>query len=32
MYLCMWDCEADEDNEISFNRGDILKIISKVSL
>jgi len=29
MYLCMWDCEADEDNEISFNRGDILKIISK---
>jgi len=28
MYLCMWDCEADEDNELSFKRGDILKIIS----
>ena len=29
IYVGMWDCSADEDNELSFNRGDLVHIISK---
>ena len=31
LYQGMWDCLADEENELSFRRGQIIHIISKVS-
>jgi len=31
LYQGMWDCEADEENELSFKRGQIVHVISKVN-
>ncbi|XP_028332974.1 src kinase-associated phosphoprotein 1 [Gouania willdenowi] len=28
-YQCLWDCKADEADELSFNRGDLIYVISK---
>ncbi|XP_069041850.1 src kinase-associated phosphoprotein 1 isoform X3 [Lepisosteus oculatus] len=28
-YQCLWDCEGDEPDELTFNRGDLIYIISK---
>ena len=30
LYQGMWDCEADDNNELSFKRGQIVHVISKV--
>ena len=29
-YQGLWDCDADEDNELSFKRGELIEITSKV--
>lgn len=29
-YQCLWDCTADEADELDFQRGDLVYIISKV--
>lgn len=29
-YQCLWDCAADETDELDFQRGDLIYIISKV--
>lgn len=29
MYYGKWDCKADSDNELAFNRGDIILIVSQ---
>jgi len=31
LYQGMWDCPADDPNELPFKRGQIVHIISKVS-
>nr|XP_019962125.1 PREDICTED: src kinase-associated phosphoprotein 1 [Paralichthys olivaceus] len=31
-YQSLWDCQADEPDELSFHRGDLIYIISKVSI
>lgn len=31
-YQGIWDCEADEPDELDFQRGDLIHIISKVSI
>lgn len=30
-YQGLWDCEADKPDELSFHRGDLIYILSKVS-
>ena len=29
MFYGRWDCRADDDNELSFKRGDIVLVVSK---
>lgn len=31
-YQGLWDCQADEPDELAFHRGDLIYIISKVSI
>lgn len=31
-YQGLWDCQADEPDELDFQRGDLIYIISKVSI
>lgn len=31
-YQGLWDCQADEPDELCFHRGDLIYIISKVSV
>lgn len=31
-YQCLWNCQADESDELTFHRGDLIYIISKVSI
>ncbi|XP_064858421.1 src kinase-associated phosphoprotein 1-like isoform X1 [Oncorhynchus nerka] len=31
-YQGLWDCEADEPDELAFQRGDLIYIVSKVSI
>ncbi|XP_029485107.1 src kinase-associated phosphoprotein 1-like isoform X1 [Oncorhynchus nerka] len=31
-YQGLWDCEADETDELAFQRGDLIYIVSKVSI
>lgn len=31
-YQGLWDCSADEPDELSFQRGDLIYIISKVGI
>lgn len=28
-YQCLWDCQADEPDELSFQRGDLIYVVSK---
>lgn len=28
-YVCLWDCNGDDDTELSFVRGDLIRIVSK---
>ncbi|KAM9832475.1 src kinase-associated phosphoprotein 1 [Neosynchiropus ocellatus] len=28
-YQCLWDCQADELDELAFSRGDLIRIVSK---
>ena len=31
-YQGLWDCEADKPDELAFQRGDLIYILSKVSI
>ena len=31
-YQGLWDCKGDQSDELSFNRGDLIYILSKVSI
>ncbi|KAK0137562.1 Src kinase-associated phosphoprotein 1 [Merluccius polli] len=31
-YQCLWDCEGDQPDELNFHRGDLIHILSKVSI
>ena len=31
LYQGMWDCKANSDDELPFKRGQIVRVISKVS-